>query len=363
MSHRLPLLLLTLSLLFAFSPPAQAADSATLASAISATPAASSGPLAVLKTIPLGGDGGWDYLTVDSSNHRLFIARATRVMVVDLLTDKLLAEIPDTPGCHGIALVPDRNEGFITSAGKKGDPAGNVVVFDTKSLKVLRTIPAGNRPDAILYDPASKKVFAFNHGDGTVTVIDPAAPADSKPATIEVGGTLEFGATDGKGRVYVNVEDKSEVVAIDSKELKVLAHWSISPAKEPTGLDIDVASNRLFSATSGKMVVLETNSGKVVDTEPTGNGVDGCAYDPKPSLLLSANGKDGTVTVMAEIRGDSLIALPTGKCIVVQTLPTAKGARTIAVDPPTHRFYLPCNITDQDGKPTFGLVVVGPKEK
>ena len=178
MNFRLPL---SVILVVACSNATWAADSATPAavsatSAAAAKPAESSGPLAVLKTIPLGGDGGWDYLTVDSSNHRLYVARATRVMVVDLLTDKLLAEIPDTPGCHGIALVPDRNEGFITSGGKRGDPTGNVIVFDTKTLKVLRKIPTGAGPDAILFDPASKKVFCFNHRDGSVTVIDPAAP-------------------------------------------------------------------------------------------------------------------------------------------------------------------------------------------
>ncbi len=368
MNFRLPL---SVILVVACSNATWAADSATPAavsatSAAAAKPAESSGPLAVLKTIPLGGDGGWDYLTVDSSNHRLYVARATRVMVVDLLTDKLLAEIPDTPGCHGIALVPDRNEGFITSGGKRGDPTGNVIVFDTKTLKVLRKIPTGAGPDAILFDPASKKVFCFNHRDGSVTVIDPAAPADAKPATIEVGGTLEFAVADGKGHVYVNVEDKSEVVAIDSKELKVFAHWPISPGQEPTGLDIDESGrlgSLLFSATSGKMIVLNATSGKVVATLPTGNGVDGCAFDPKLRMVVSANGKDGTTTVIQDFLTVKSLRINDPRFDVVQTLPTAKGARTIAVDPKTHRFYLPCNATGQDGQPTFGLVVVGPKDK
>ena len=301
--------------------------------------------LAVLKNFSGGGEGGWDYVTVDPAGRRVYVARSTRIMVFEADKGTLLGEVADVAGAHGVALVPDRNEGFATS-GKDG----TVVVFDLKTFKTLRTIKAGQKPDAILYDSASKKVFVFNHGSGDVTVIDPAAQ-DKEPVTLMVGGVLEFGVSDEAGHVYVNVEDKNEVAVIDSKQLKVTARWTVAPGESPTGLAIDGAGKRLFAGCSNqKLAILDTETGKVLGDMPVGNGVDGIAFDSQLNLAMTSNGKDGTLTAVREG--------PKGEFTVIQTLKTAKGARTIAADPKTHLVYLPCNIPAGD-KTTFGLVVVG----
>jgi DNA-binding beta-propeller fold protein YncE len=301
--------------------------------------------LKVVSTFTLGGAGGWDYPLVDTANRRLYIARATRVMVVDLDKGTLLGEVDDIPGAHGIAVVPDLNLGFAT-CGK----ANVVAVFDLKTFKINKKIATGKNPDAILYDPASKKVFAFCHSDGNVTVIDPAK-LDAAPTTIAVGGLLEFGATDGAGRVFVNVEDKNECAVIDSKELKVLARWPLAPGATPTGLDIDPGKKRLYAGCRNKMMaVVDTDSGKVLATLPIGAGVDGVAFDAKLGAV-SANGKDGNVTVVRETAA--------GKFEVVQTLKTFPGAKTIAVDAKTRQFYLPCNLPGDKKGTTFGVAVVG----
>ena len=224
---------------------AQTPASAPATPAIAPAVAPAAGELAVQKAIIGDGTGGWDDLTVDPENHRVYMSRATRVMVFDIEAGKLLGEVADTPGVHGIAVVPELNLGFATCG-----QAGTVAVFDLKTLKVTQTVKAGQGPDGILYDPASKKVYAFNHRGGDITIIDPAA-LDKEPVTLAVGGTLEFGATDGAGHVYVNVEDKSEVAVIDSKTQTVTAHWSVAPGEGPTGLAIDVAHKRLFAGLRG----------------------------------------------------------------------------------------------------------------
>jgi DNA-binding beta-propeller fold protein YncE len=315
---------------------------------------ADEGPLKVLKTFTLGGEGGWDYITADPDSARVYVGRSTRIMVIDSGSGKLIGEVPDCKGAHGVALVPKFNQGFA-SCGTDSDLA----IFDLKTLETVGRMTAGKNPDAILYDPASEKVFAFNHSDGTVTVVRMAYAYKADRAkvmynveTIEVGGKLEFGATDGAGHVYVNVEDKNEVVEIDSKTLKVLAHWTIAPGEGPTGLAIDPAHHRLFVGCSNKeMVILDSESGKVLGSADIGAGVDGVAFDATLGLAMSANGRDGTITAVKETAD--------GKFTVVQTLPTMKSARTIADDPKTHRAYLPCNIPDKDGKLSFGIVVVG----
>lgn len=329
-----------------------AALSATVVSfaarlAPAAAPTAAAGTeLQVLKTFRVGGADRWDYITVDPAAHRLYVARATRIMVLDSETGASVGEIPGLEGAHGVALVHDHNLGFATSG------RGNeVVVFDLKTLQTQRKIKSGQNPDAILYDPASKKVFAFCGRSGDATVIDPAN-LDHSPVSLPIGGKLEAGVADGNGRVYVNVEDKNEVVAIDSKALKVLAHWSLAAATEPTGLAIDVEHRRLFAGCNKMMAVLDADSGKLLATPPIGAGVDGVAFDPQVGAM-SANGGDGTLTVVREG--------PAGKFTVAQTLPTFKTAKTIAGDPHSHRAYLPATIPGENGgAATFGIVVVGP---
>ena len=244
-----------------------------------------------------------------------------------------------------MALAPEQNLGFVT-AGKNN----NVVAFDLKTLKVVATIKTGANPDAIVYDPASKHIFAMNHTGGDITVIDPAAL--DKTVTIPVGGKLEFAVADGVGHVFVCVEDKNELVQIDSKANRVLARWDLTPGDGPTGLAIDLAHQRLFAGCGNqKMIVLDAKTGKVLGTPAIGKGVDGVAYEPTLGVAISANGKDGTASVVKETSS--------GKFETIQTLKTLPGAKTITVDAKTHQVLLPCNVPDGMGGQTFGIVVIG----
>ena len=307
---------------------------------------ANAGPLQVLKTYTVGGGQGfWDYLTVDSDAHRLYMSHSNQVMVIDTNDGASVGQITDTPGVHGIAIVPERNEGY-TSNGREN----KLSVFDLKTLKTLRKVDSGRNPDSIIYDPFTKKVFSFNHSGGDITIVDTTAP-DKVPVTIQVGGTLETGVSDLAGHVYVNVEDKSEIVAIDSKQGKVLAHWSISPGEEPTGMAIDIEHHRLFAGCGNRMMaIIDSNDGKVLDTVPIGPGCDGVTFESSLGLAISSNGGNGTATVVKEE--------PAGKFKVVQTLNTARGARTITCDPISHLIYLPCNIST-NGQNQFSVLVVG----
>ena len=310
-----------------------------------AAPAAA-GPLQVLKTFTVGGSArGWDYLTVDPDARRLYLSHGDLITVIDADKGTAIGEIPDTPRSHGIALVPDANVGFTSNGG-----GNDLTVFDLKTLKMIKKIKAGRSPDSIIYDTGSKKIFAFNHAGGDITIVDPKA-LDKEPVTLAVGGDLETGVSDGAGRVYVNVEDKSEIVAIDSKAGKVLAHWPLAPGQGPTGLAIDVQHHRLFAGCANKlMVIVDPEAGKVLTTVPIGSGVDGVAFDSQLGVAVSANGRDGTVTVVKED--------PAGTFKAIQTLKTADGARTITSDPKTHQFYLPCAIATT-GQREFSVVVVG----
>ena len=313
---------------------------ATRALAADAVPA-----LKLLKTFQVGGQGRWDYLGIDADARRLYIPRSTHTQVMDLDSGKILADIPGTNGVHGVALDLAHNLGFASSGRDNA-----VTVFDLKSYKVTKTIKAGRNPDAILFDPASKHVFAFNHSGGDVSVIDPAA-LTRDPVTIPVGGALEYGVSDGKGHVYVNVEDKNEVVAIDSKANRVLAHWSVAPGDGPTGLAIDVEHHRLFSGCNKKMIVTDTESGKQLAAVDIGPGVDGVAFEPTWGTAISANGGDGTASVVKETSP--------GKFEAIQTPKTIKGARTITVDVKQHHALMPCTVPDGKGGQTFGIVVLG----
>ncbi len=298
-----------------------------LATMLALATAAAAADYKVVKTWKLGGDGGWDYLTADSVGHRLFIARATRVMVVDTESGKQMGEIPDTAGVHGVALDYDIGRGF-TSNGRED----TVTVFDLKSLAVEKKIKVGSGPDAILYDPFSKRVFTFN-GKGqerTATAVD--ASEGEVVGKIELGGKPEFAATDEKGTVFVNIEDTSELVALDPQKLMVKSRWKLPDCEEPTGLAIDRKHRRLFAGCSGnkKMVVVDADSGKIVASPSIGEGCDATAFDAERGLAFASAG-DGTITVIQEDADD--------KFSVKQTVTTQKSARTMAVDAKTHQLF------------------------
>jgi DNA-binding beta-propeller fold protein YncE len=279
----------------------------------------------VINKLPLGGDGGWDYLTIDSPDHRLYISRSTHVMIIDTRTDKVIGDIPDTPGVHGIALAPELNRGFISN-GK----ADTVSIFDMKTLEIIGQVKTGKNPDAILYDPATKRVFAFNGKSNDATVFD--ANSGKVLGTIALGGKPEFSTTDSKGKVFVNIEDTSEVVELDSRKLTIAKRYSLSPCNEPTGMAIDIEHKRVFSGCHNMlMTVLDVDTGKVVATVPIGKGVDANAFDAETGLAFSSNG-DGTLTIVRE-------SSP-GK-FETETIPTQRGARTMALDLKTHNIYLP----------------------
>jgi YVTN family beta-propeller protein len=274
----------------------------------------------------LGGEGGWDYLTYDPSGKRLFISRGTHVMVVDPSKGSVVGDIPGTGGVHGIALAQDLGKGF-TSDGRDN----TVTVFDLKTLKETAKIKIeGQNPDAILYDPASQRVFTFNGRSNNATVID--AVKGTVVATIPLDGKPEFGAADGKGKVFVNIEDKSELTAIDAKKAAVLNTWSLAPCEEPSGLAMDQKHRRLFAGCHNKMMaVVDADSGKVIATPAIGQGVDANAFDGDQQLAFSSNG-DGTLTVVHEDAPD--------KFTVVENAETQRSARTMALDTTNHDVYL-----------------------
>jgi DNA-binding beta-propeller fold protein YncE len=280
----------------------------------------------IVGKIAAGGEGGWDYLIADTASERLYVSRGTHVMVVDLARDSVIGDIPNTPGVHGIALARALGRGF-TSNGRDT----TVTIFDLKTLApIARVKVTGRNPDAIVYDPASGRVFTFNGGGANTTAIDGATGA--VVGTIDLGGKPEFAVSDGKGTMYVNIEDKSEVVAFDSKGLTVKHRWPLAPCEEPSGMAMDRASARLFAVCSNKlMAVLDLATGRVIATLPIGQGVDASAFDPATGLAFASNG-EGTLTVVREDSPD--------KFTVVGTVPTQRGARTMALDAKTHRIYL-----------------------
>ena len=280
----------------------------------------------VSKTIPVGGEGFWDYTTVDPDARRLYVSHGTHVVVLDADTQAVVGDIPDTQGVHGVAIASEFGRGFVSDG-----RANNVTMFDLKTLKTLGTIPAGTNPDAIIYDPASKRVFAMNGRSGDITAIN---AADGKVAgTIAIGGKLEFAAADGKGAIFVNVEDKSELAHIDAEKLTVLHRWPLAPCTEPSGLAMDIKTRRLFVGCDNKMMaVVNADTGKIVTTLPTGDGTDANGFDPGTGFAFSSNG-EGTLTVVHEDSPD--------KFTVVENVPTKKSARTMALDLKTHNIFLP----------------------
>ena len=273
----------------------------------------------------LGGDGGWDYLYVDSKARRVYISRGSHVMVVDADSAALVGDIPNTNGVHGIAIVDDMDKGFI-----RDGRDNNVTIFDTRTLKVLGTAPVGKNPDAIIYDPASKRVFTFNGASKDATAID--AKAGTVVGTIPLGGKPEFAVADEKGHVFVNIEDTSEIVRFDSNKLSVESRWKITPGEEPSGLAMDRKHRWLFSVCSNKMMaIVNADTGQVITTVPTGAGTDAAGFDPETGYAFSSNG-EGTLTVVHEDSPD--------KFSLVENVPTQARARTMSLDTKTHQVYL-----------------------
>jgi DNA-binding beta-propeller fold protein YncE len=281
----------------------------------------------VTKHIPVPGDGGWDYLIVDAAGRRLYMSHATHVVVFDADSHAIVGDISDTDGVHGIALAPDLGRGF-TSNGR----ANTITIFDLKTLKSLGTAKTGTNPDAIIYEPVTKHVFAFNGRSHDATVVNGAD--GSVVATFPVGGKPEFAAVDGNGNVYVNVEDTSEILHIDAKTNAVLHRWPLAPCKEPSGLSIDAKNRRLFAVCDNAMMaVMDADSGKIVATPKTGDGADASAFDPETNYAFSSNGESGTLTVIHEDSPDTFS--------VVDHVTTKTGARTMALDAKTHSLFLP----------------------
>jgi YVTN family beta-propeller protein len=279
----------------------------------------------ILGEIPIGGDGGWDYLSADSAARRLYVSHATHVVVVDLDSNKVVGDIPDTPGVHGIAVAADLGKGFISNG--RGN---NVSVFDLKTLKVSEKVATGENPDDITYDKGSARVFAFNGRSKSATVID--AKTNKVVATIPLSGKPEFAVADGKGHVYDNIEDTNEIVEIDAAKATVSKKIALTGCDGPSGMAYDAKNRRLFSVCSNRvMAVVDPDAGKVLATPAIGAGSDGVAFDAGTGYAMSSNG-DGTLTIVAQ---------NAGKWDVLENIATERGARTIAVDEKTHKAYLP----------------------
>jgi YVTN family beta-propeller protein len=293
---------------------------------LGAPAAAAADTYQVQQTWKLGGDGGWDYLKVDEAAHLLYITRGNRVMVVDLQSGKLLGEITGLQGVHGVALDSNGKYGYISDGA-----AGAIRVFDRATRQLVTTVPVGQGPDAIVFEPTHKYVMSFNGRSKDASVVDTAT--NKLIATIPLPGRPEFAAPDGKGNVFLNIEDKNEVARIDANTLKITATWPVAPCESPSGFAIDPANQRLFSVCDGKiMAVTDAESGKVVATAAIGQGPDAAAFDRKRSLAFSSNGQDGTLTIIHQDSPD--------KYSVLQTVETKRGARTMALDESTGKVYL-----------------------
>jgi DNA-binding beta-propeller fold protein YncE len=291
------------------------------------------------KTVPVPGEGGWDYVTVDEAGRRVYLSHATQVDVLDADTCEHKGTIPGTAGVHGVAVARDLGRGF-TSNGR----ANTVTIFDLKTLKKIGDVPTDKGPDSILFDPATKRVFAFNGRSKNTTVID--AAEGKVVATLALGGQPEFCVADGKGHVFVNLEDKNELLKLDAEKPAVLERWPLAPGTTPTGLAYDAKNRRLFVGCRSKhLVVVNADNGKVVATSPIGGRVDAAAYDPETHLVFTSNG-DGTVNVVRQEDADKYVA--------VGSLTTRPGAKTMGLDLKTHRLFLPAR---PENSPN-GLVVL-----
>src|SRR6267143_2083435 len=307
----------------------------------------------VIKTVPISGEGGWDYVTVDSDARRVYVSHATQVVVLDADSYEVVGSIPDTQGVHGIAIAPELGRGF-TSNGRSND----VTIFDLKTLKTIVTVKTDANPDAIVYDSVSKRVFTFNGRGKNTTAIN--AADGTVAGTLALGGKPEFAVADGRGSIFVNNEDTSELIQIDSQKITETHRWPLAPCKSPSGLAMDRKNRRLFAVCDEKvMAVVNADTGKVVATPTIGEGVDASAFEPATQLVFASNG-EGTLTVVHEDSPD--------KYTVVENVPTKRSARTMGLDLKTHNIFLPAADFDPPApgerrgkmKPgSFVIVVVG----
>jgi YVTN family beta-propeller protein len=293
----------------------------------------------ITRKIPIAGQGSWDYLTVDEGARRLYISHGTQVEVLDIDGGSVVGKIANTPGVHGIAIAPELGRGFVSNG-----QASTVTTFDLKTLTEIAQVPTGKKPDAIIYDPATSRVFAFNGGSNSATVIEGAT--GKVAGTIDLGGGPEFAAADGKGYVFNNLEDESLVLKIDARKLTVEQRWKTAPCESPSSMAMDRANRRLFIGCRSKvMAVMNADTGQVITTLPIGDHVDATAFDPDTKLIFNSNG-EGTVTV---IRQETL-----DKYSVVETVKTVPRAKTMALDPKTHQLFLS---TAEGGQ--FEVLIVG----
>jgi DNA-binding beta-propeller fold protein YncE len=293
----------------------------------------------LLKTIPVGGQGTWDYLSIDETNRRLYVSHETQVDVLDPDSANVIGKIPNTLGVHGIAIAPELGRGF-TSNGK----TDTVTIFDLKTLMSIAQVSTGKKPDAIVYDPTTSRVFAMNGAGNSATAID--AATGKVAGTIDLGGGPEYAATDNRGNVFVNLEDKNLVLRIDSRGLKVEDRWPLAPCEHPSSMAIDRADHRLFiGCRSHVMAVVNAETGKVITTLPIGDHVDASAFDPATGLIFNSTG-EGTVDVFHQ---DS-----PNEYSLVARIPTHPGSKTMALDSRTHQIFVPAN---ESG--SFGILVFG----
>ena len=304
------------------------------------------------KTFHVTSSGGWDYIAVNPNSNKLYLSHGTQVNILDKATGDSLGVIPNTTGVHGIAFNNALGKGY-TSNGR----INTVTVFDLKTNAVLSQIATGENPDAIMYDAFSKKVITCNGRSKDLSIID--AATEKVVATIPVGGKPETAVSDNAGKLFVNIEDKNEIAVIDLSTNTVTNRWSLAPGDGPSGLEIDVATKRLFSTCDKLLVVMDATNGKIIDKLPIGNGTDGAAFDPATKLVFTSNG-EGTVTVVKEVSANEFK--------VIDNVPTKKGARTICIDVSTHKLYLPTadfevQAAGEKGRPkmipgTFQVVVL-----
>jgi DNA-binding beta-propeller fold protein YncE len=293
----------------------------------------------VIKKIPIPGQGSWDYLIVDEPGRRLYVSHGTQVEVLDADSGAIVGKIPNTLGVHGIAVASELGRGFVSNG-----QSSTVTIFDLKTVNPIGQVPTGKKPDAIIYDPATSRVFAFNGGSDSATVI--SAAEGKVVGTVDLGGGPEFAVADGKGYVFNNLEDKSQVVKINSRNLAVEQHWPVAPCESPSSMAMDRPNRRLFIGCRSKvMAVVDADSGKVIVTLPIGDHVDATAFDSDSHLIFNSNG-EGTITVIHQDTPD--------KYTVVETIKTLPRAKTMALDPRTHQLFLS---TAEDGQ--FEVLVVG----
>ncbi len=293
------------------------------------TPLAHAAPIPayhLAKTYKLAGDGFWDYLTLDSNAHRLYITRDTQVQVLDTRTGALIGQIPGLKEAHGVAINPKIGRGFVTSGGQN-----RVVAFDLKTLKTTGSTNVGNGPDAIAFEPITGEIFAMNGEGNSVSILDAAGQRVLE--TVALGGNPESAVADGKGDVFINIEGTSQIAKVDAKTNKLVHVWSLAPGEEPTGLAYDAKTARLFvGCANQKMIVFGAKSGQIEAVLPIGRGVDAAAFDPKSGLAFTSNGRSGTIS----IAGQNALGKPT----LLATLPTHIGARTMALDSQTHALWV-----------------------